>query len=132
MRIGVIEILTDEMSPGFIRSTYDRHFRRHYASITPQAVSVWCRELGHEVHYATYFGQGRPEKVLPRDLDVVFMSTYTQASVLAYALARIYRRSGALTVLGGPHATAFPTDSLRFFDLVVKQCDKALIADILR
>jgi len=132
MRVGVIEILTDEVSPGFVRNRYDRHFRRHYASIAPQAVSVWCRELGHEVHYATYFGEGRPEEALPRDLDVVFMSTYTQASVLAYALARIYRRRGALTILGGPHATAFPTDSLRFFDLVVHQCDKALIADILR
>jgi hypothetical protein len=132
MRIGVIEILTDEVSSGFVRNTYDRHFRRHYASIMPQAVSVWCRELGHEVHYATYFGKGRLEEILPRDLDVVFISTYTHASVLAYALALIYRRRGALTVLGGPHATAFPTDSVRFFDLVVLQCDKALIAEILR
>lgn len=131
MRIGVIDILTDEVSSGWVRSTYDRHFRRHYASITPQAVSVWCRELGHEVHYATYYGQGRPEEILPRDLDVVFMSAYTQASVVAYALARIYHRRGALTVLGGPHASAFPTDSIRFFDLVVQQCDKALIAEIL-
>lgn len=132
MRVGVIDILTDQVSAGWVRSTYDHHFRRHYASIMPQAVSVWCRELGHEVHYATYYGQGRPEEILPRDLDVVFMSAYTQASVVAYALARIYRRRGALTVLGGPHATAFPTDSLRFFDLVVQQCDKRLIAEILR
>ncbi|MEK6371935.1 MAG: radical SAM protein [Acidobacteriota bacterium] len=132
MRIGVLEILTDQVSPGWFRNTYNRNFRRHYASITPQAVSVWCRELGHDVHYATYYGEGRPEEILPRDLDVVFMATYTRASVLAYALARIYRRRGALTVLGGPHATAFPTDSLRFFDLVVQECDKALIAGILR
>ena len=131
MRIGVLEILTDQVSPGWIRNTYNRNFRRHYASITPQAVSVWCRELGHQVHYTTYYGEGRPEDLLPTDLDVVFMATYTRASVLAYALARIYRKRGALTVLGGPHATAFPTDSLRFFDLVVHDCDKALIAGIL-
>lgn len=132
MRIGVLEILTEQVSPGWFQNTYNRHFRRHYASIAPQAVSVWCREFGHEVHYATYFGEGRPEEVLPRDLDVIFIATYTQASVVAYALARIYRRRGTLTVLGGPHATAFPTDSVRFFDLVVQECDKALIASILR
>jgi hypothetical protein len=132
MRIGVLELLTEELGQGWIRNTYNRNFRRHYASIAPQAVSVWCRELGHEVHYATYYGEGRPEDLLPADLEVVFMATYTRASVLAYALARIYRRRGALTVLGGPHATAFPTDSLRFFDIVVHDCDKALIASILR
>jgi hypothetical protein len=132
MRIGVLEILTDKVSAGWLGNTYNRKFRRHYASIMPQAVSVWCRELGHEVHYATHYGEGRPEDILPHDLDVVFLSTYTRASVLAYALARIFRRRGALTVLGGPHATAFPTDSLRFFDLVVQECDKPLIARILR
>ncbi len=98
----------------------------------PQAVSAWCRELGHQVWYATFYGQGRLEDVLPRDLDVVFLATYTQASTLAYALARIYRRRGARTVLGGPHATAFPTDSLRFFDHVVHDCDKPLLSKLLR
>lgn len=34
-------------------------------------------------------------------------------------------------MLGGPHAKAFPLDCLRFFDLVVKECDEALVADIL-
>jgi radical SAM superfamily enzyme YgiQ (UPF0313 family) len=132
MRIGVLEILTDLVEPGRFLNTYNRNFRRDYASITPQAVSVWCRQLGHEVHYATYYGQGHPETLLPADLDVVFMATYTQASVLAYALARLYRRQGVRTILGGPHATSFPTDSLRFFDLVVHDCDKALVESILR
>src|SRR5436190_761344 len=122
MRIGVLEILTDDVSPSWIGNAYNLHIRRAYASVTPQAISVWCRELGHEVHYATYFGQGRAEDVLPHDLDVVFMATYTRASMLAYALARIYRARGATTILGGAHATAFPTDSLRFFDFVVHDC----------
>jgi radical SAM superfamily enzyme YgiQ (UPF0313 family) len=98
----------------------------------PQAVSAWCRELGHRVTYATFYGQGRLEDALPRDLDVVFLATYTQASTLAYALARIYKRRGARTILGGPHATAFPTDSLRFFDHVVHDCDKPLLSSLLR
>ncbi|HYN20767.1 MAG TPA: radical SAM protein [Thermoanaerobaculia bacterium] len=132
MRVGVLEMLTDAVSYGWIARHYDSRFRRHYASITPQAVAVWCQQLGHEVHYATYYGQRPPDSLLPDGLDVVFLATYTQASALAYALARLYRRRGALTVLGGPHATSFPTDSLRFFDLVVHDCDKELIAAILR
>jgi hypothetical protein len=32
-----------------------------------------------------------------------------QASALAYALAKLYRRDGVRTVIGGPHARAFPT-----------------------
>jgi hypothetical protein len=132
MRIGVLEVLTDSTPRNPLVNVYNNHFRRQYASITPQAVSAWCRQLGHEVHYATYYGQVRPESLLPRELDVVFLSTYTQASTLAYALARLFRRRGALTVLGGPHATSFPTDSLRFFDLVVHDCDKPLIERLLK
>lgn len=133
MRVGVIEILKDAVAGGgWGERYYDRHFRRHYASITPQAVAVWCRQLGHEVHYATYFGQKRPDRLLPAELDVVFVAAYTQASAVAYALARLYRERGVRTVLGGPHATAFPNDSLRFFDVVVHHCNKELIDRILR
>jgi len=51
--------------------------------------------------------------------------------LLSYALAKLYRRDGVLTVAGGPHAKSFPDDCARFFDLTVKECDRALIADIL-
>jgi radical SAM superfamily enzyme YgiQ (UPF0313 family) len=131
LRVGVLEILTDAIDCGWVERNFDRRFRRYYASIMPQSVAAWCRQLGHRVHYATYWGQSPPEELLPRDLDVVFLATYTQASTLAYALARFYRRLGVRTVLGGPHATAFPTDSLRFFDLVVHDCDPALVERIL-
>jgi radical SAM superfamily enzyme YgiQ (UPF0313 family) len=98
----------------------------------PQAISVWCRNLGHEVFYATYFGNGDPKHLLPNDLDIVFISTYTQASALAYALAKLYRREKTLTVIGGPHAKQYPDDCQRFFDIVVGECDKTLIAEVLR
>jgi radical SAM superfamily enzyme YgiQ (UPF0313 family) len=104
---------------------------KQFASVTPQAVSVWCRRLGHETFYATYYGLGDPYRRLPADLDVVFIACYTQVSHLAYALATLYRRAGIRTVIGGPHAKAFPVDCLRFFDLVVRECDAELVADIL-
>ncbi|WP_308257911.1 B12-binding domain-containing radical SAM protein [Pseudonocardia lacus] len=109
---------------------YQMLITKQYASITPQAISVWCRRKGHDTHYATYYGVGKPHRMLPMDLDVVFISCYTQVSHIAYAVAKLYRAAGVRTVIGGPHARAFPVDCLRFFDLVVRECDPELIEDI--
>lgn len=133
LRVGVLEILNGAVLNG--RRTeriYNASLRRQYASLMPQAVSVWCRQLGHEVHYATYYGQRDPKSLLPDALDIVFLASDTQSSAVTYALAKLYRREKTLTVVGGPHAKAFPLDCLRFFDLVVRECDKILIEDILR
>lgn len=130
MRVGVLDILAlPSRRP--LETAHRLVLTKQYASVTPQAVSVWCRQLGHQVFYATYYGIGDPGRQLPPDLDVVFIACYTQASPLAYALAKLYRRRGTRTIIGGPHAKSFPVDCLRFFDLVVKECDKNLIADIL-
>src|SRR2546426_7178411 len=130
-RVGVLDLLADAPPNGWDR-VYASQFRRQFVSIPPQAVAVWSRQLGHQVWYATYYGQKAPTDLLPGDLDVVFIGAYTKASALAYALATLFRRRGALTVLGGPHASAFPMDALRFFDIVVDKCDKALVADIVQ
>lgn len=130
MRVGVLDLLAMP-ARGPAEALYHSILTREFASLTPQAVSVWCRQLGHETFYAIYYGVGELDQRLPRDLDVIFLCCYTQASALAYALAKIYRRAGARTVIGGPHAKAFPADCARFFDVVVKECDKSLIADIL-
>jgi len=132
MRVGIIELLTGSTSRNWAEHTYNSRFRKQFASIMPQAVAVWCRQLGHQAFYATYYGQKDPMRLLPDDLDFVFISTFTHASALAYSLAKLYRRKKVLTVIGGPHANAFPTDCLRFFDIVVQECDKSLIDDILQ
>jgi radical SAM superfamily enzyme YgiQ (UPF0313 family) len=132
VRIGVFEILEARAAPSVTMRLYTAALTRQYVSITPQAVSVWCRQLGHDTFYATYYGQADPKSLLPDDLDVVFLSSYTRASPLAYALAKLYRKEGTVTVIGGPHAAAFPQDCLRFFDVVVLQCDRTLIEEILR
>jgi radical SAM superfamily enzyme YgiQ (UPF0313 family) len=133
VRVGVLDLLVDAVpSPSWLDNAYRAIFKKQYASITPQAVSVWCRQLGHRVWYATYYGQCDPGDLLPADLDVVFVSAYTQASGLAYALAKLYRARGARTVIGGPHARSFSRDCLRFFDLAVLDCDRALVRDIVR
>src|SRR5919197_5799447 len=129
MRVGILDILAQPTRrPAELG--YRLLITKQFASITPQAIAVWCRRLGHETFYATYYGIGAAHRLLPADLDVIFISCYTQVSHLAYALAKLYRRAGVRTVIGGPHAKAFPVDCLRFFDLVVGECDAALVADI--
>ena len=130
-KVGVIELLAYTVSSEWLYLKLVNEFKRQMYSIMPQVVSVWCRELGHEVSYTTYYGQGDPASLLPDDLDVVFISASTQASALAYALAKIYRCKGILTVAGGPHAKCFPEDCSRFFDITVTQCDRNLVSDIL-
>jgi radical SAM superfamily enzyme YgiQ (UPF0313 family) len=132
LRVGVLELLSPSGRPYARRHAYRHWIARQYASIAPQAVSVWCRQLGHETFYATYWGQADPASLLPADLDVVFVGAYTRAAPLAYALAKRWRRAGTTTVIGGPHARGFPDDCLRFFDVVVADCDRALVADIVR
>jgi len=132
MRIGILDLLSAGATRRWDHAAYNYLVIKQYASIMPQAISVWCRNLGHEVFYTTYFGNKDPKHLLPNDLDVVFISTYTQASALAYALAKLYRHEKTLTVIGGPHAKQFPEDCLRFFDIVVGDCDKTLITEILR
>jgi hypothetical protein len=132
MRVGIIEFLTDASLSGALSRLYSAYFRKQFVSIGPQAVAVWCRQLGHDVHYATYYGQNDPASLLPNDLDVAFFATHTPSSALAYAVAKRFRRSRVLTVIGGPHAKSFPYDCLRFFDIVVKDADRPLIQDILQ
>lgn len=132
MRIGILDLLVDAPVRSPLARLYSNYFRKQFMGVMPQTVAVWCRQLGHEVFYTTYCGTDDPRSSLPDDLDVLFVATYTQACTLAYALAKLYRKDGVLTVIGGPHARAFPGDCLRFFDVVVKDCDKALIDDILR
>jgi radical SAM superfamily enzyme YgiQ (UPF0313 family) len=129
MRVGILDLLGPPAKRP-VDIGYQLLITKQYASITPQAISVWCRRQGHETFYATYYGLGQPHRLLPTDLDVVFISCYTQVSHLAYALAKLFRAAGVRTVIGGPHARAFPVDCLRFFDLVVRDCDPELIADI--
>ena len=131
MKIGILELLLDTVDSKSTNTMFARLFRRLQYSIMPQVIAVWCRSLGHQVHYATYYGQCDPTDLLPAGLDYVFIATYTQASALAHALGLYYRLKGAVTVAGGPHAKAFPDECQRFFDIVVRDCNKELIDDIL-
>ncbi len=45
---------------------------------------------------------------LLQETDILFISAFTRAAQTAYAISNLYRRRGAVTVLGGPHARCYP------------------------
>ena len=114
LRIGVIDLVAPR--PG--GSMWSKMMNASFASVMPQAISVWCEEQGHSVTYVCYTGREDLATCLPRDVDLAFIGSFTEASHLAYALSAYLRSRGAVTALGGPHARCFPQDSQRYFDYV--------------
>src|SRR6202012_2728952 len=70
-------------------------------------------------------------KELPEDVDIVFISSFTQAALLAYSISNYFRTKGVVTVLGGPHARCYPDDSLLYFDYVLGFTNQTTISEIL-
>ncbi|MCB1739896.1 MAG: radical SAM protein, partial [Gammaproteobacteria bacterium] len=133
--VGVLELIASTAAanrPSRVAFWADRMLRRQFYSVMPQAVCVWARQLGCEVRYATYFGQHAPQRLLGRDLDLVFIVAPSQQSALAYALCRYHRSQGARVVLAGPHARAYPADARRFADIVVTTADRLLVEAVVR
>lgn len=127
LRIGVIDVVANRPS----RSSYARFMRANLASIMGQVVAVWCEEEGHDVSLAYYSGYENMVDDLPDNLDVLFIGAFTTSAHVAYALSNKFRSKGTVTVLGGPHARAYPTDSQKYFDYVVGFTDRQVIRDIL-
>jgi hypothetical protein len=101
------------------------------ASIMPQVVALWCEQEGHDVSLTCYTGFEDLSEELPEDVDIVFISSFTQAAQQAYALSNRFRTGGAVTVLGGPHARCYPQDAQKYFDYVLGFTDKSIIHNVL-
>jgi len=99
----------------------------NFASIMPQVVATWCEEQGHSVDLICYTGQEDLDFRHAEPVDFVFISSFTQASFLAYSLSQYYRSQGAVTALGGPHARCYPQDAVRYFDYVFGFTDRDLV-----
>ncbi len=64
-------------------------------------------------------------------IDLVFISSSTQAALLAYALSNFFRSQGAVTVLGGSHARCYPDDAVQYFDYVLGFANQSTISEVL-
>jgi hypothetical protein len=128
LRIGVIDLV----ARGPVRAWFARVMHANLASIMPQAVAAWCRDEGHDVAFVCYTGFENLLDELPADVDLLFLSAFTEAAQTAYALSQLFRRRGAVTVLGGPHARCYPQDAQRFFDYVLGFTDKEVLRGVLQ
>jgi hypothetical protein len=126
-KIGILDLVTKNPR----RSFYGRIMNANLASIMPQALAVWCEEAGHEVRYVCYTGAEDLLSEIPSDVDLLFIGAFTEAAQLAYALSNLFRRRGAITVLGGPHARCYPEDAQRYFDYVLGFTDRQVMAEVL-
>ncbi|MEN8161089.1 MAG: radical SAM protein [Myxococcota bacterium] len=126
VRIGVIDLIARRP----VASAYTRLVYPSFASIMPQAVAAWAEALGHEVRYLSYTGREDLD-AFGEDVDLVFISAFTQAAYLAYALSNRLRGAGVVTALGGPHARAYAEDARLHFDYVLGLTDEVLVRDLL-
>jgi hypothetical protein len=127
LRIGIIDMV--EKGPS--RSWWARIMAANLASIMPQVVGVWCREEGHDVAFVCYTGSENLLEELPDNVDLVFLSAFTEAAQSAYALSNLFRSRGAVTALGGPHARCYPHDARRYFDYVLGFTDREALRSVL-
>jgi radical SAM family protein len=127
LRIGILDLVTKAPT----RALYARVMNPNLASIMPQALAVWCEELGHTVTFVCYTGFEDLRAELPAEMDVLFVGAFTQAAQLAYAISNMFRQRGAVTVLGGPHARCYPDDAGKYFDYVLGFTDKATVHEVL-
>jgi hypothetical protein len=127
LKVGVVELIGNRPAPGL----WNRVMKPNFASIMPQVIAVWCESLGHEVTFVSYTGREDLAKELPADADVLFISAFTHAAQLAYAISNSFRQRGVVTALGGPHARAYPENAVKYFDYVLGFTTKTLLQELL-
>lgn len=128
LRVGVVDLVGNRPTPGL----WNRLMKPNFASIMPQVIAVWCEQLGHDVAYLCHTDDADLDRLLPTDLEVLFVATFTNAAQRAAAISARYRAAGTVTVIGGPHARCYPQDAARYFDYVLGFTDREVVDQVLR
>ena len=82
MRVTVI----DFVERGPTRDPFKRKMSPSFANIMPQAIAVWCEELGHEVRYVCYTGYEDLAGLAP-ETDLLIAGAYSDSVTVTIALA---------------------------------------------
>ena len=127
IKVGIVDLV----GKGPSHTLWAKVMHPNLASIMPQVVATWCEQDGHDVAMVCYTGRENLAKELPMGVAVVFICSFTQSALLAYALSNFFRSRGAITVLGGPHARSYPDDAVRYFDYVLGFTHRTTIKMIL-
>jgi hypothetical protein len=128
LNVAVIDLIGN----GENHSLYGYYMFANSASIMPQVIATICESEGHKVNFLIYTGREDLAHEVGVDADVVFISAFTTAAALAYAISAWCRANGAITVLGGPHARSYPEDACRYFDYVFGFTDRETLLEVLR
>ena len=127
LRIAILDIVARAPT----RALYARIMHANLASIMPQVIGVWCEQEGHDVQLICYTGFEDLSELIPERTDLVFISAFTQAAQLSYALSHRLRQRGVVTALGGPHARCYPQDARKYFDYVFGFTDRETVRSAL-
>lgn len=127
LKIGIIDLVCK----GPNHTLWARTMHANLVSIMPQVIATWCEQEGNEVTLISYTGREDLTKVLPDELDLVFISAFTQAAQFAYALSNFFHSKKVVTVLGGPHARCYPDDAVEYFDYVLGFTNRNIIMEVL-
>jgi hypothetical protein len=127
LKIGVVDLVCK----GPNHTLWARTMHANLVSIMPQVIATWCEQEGHEVTFVCYTGKEDLGKELPKGIDLVFISSFTRAALMAYALSNYFRSHGAITALGGPHARCYPDDAVQYFDYVLGFTNRDTITEVL-
>ena len=76
LHVGIIDLVTKNPT----RALYARVMNANLAGIMSQIVATWCEEEGHDVTFVCYTGFENLVDELPADVDLVVISTFTQAA----------------------------------------------------
>ena len=127
LKVGVIDLVCK----GPTHTLWGRIMHANLASIMPQVIATWCEQEGHEVKMICYTGSEDLTKEFADRMDLVFISSFTQAALFAYSLSNYFRSRNIVTVLGGPHARCYPDDAVQYFDYVLGFTNRETIIDVL-
>jgi hypothetical protein len=127
-RIAIVDLI----APGPLHDLYARVMLPSFGTVMSQVVAVWCSQAGHDVRLLSYAGRGELDELGLDRFELVFFCAFTQSALAAYATSRWLRSRGVVTVLGGPHARAYPQHARGQFDYVVGLTDRALVEAIAR
>lgn len=128
VKVGIIDLIASKPLSGM----FSKVSVVNSISIMPQVLAVWAEQMGHKVHYCTYTGFEDLYQELPHDIDILFISAFTQGAYLSYCISNLFQMQNVVTVLGGPHARAYAEDASNYFDYVLGLTDKQLIHDLLQ
>ena len=97
LHIGIVDVVSKAPT----RALYASVMNANLASIMPQAIGVWSRQLGHDVTLVCYTGFEDLLTELPDTLDILFIGAFTEAALTAYALSNLFRARGGDHRSGG-------------------------------